>query len=162
MQEVWKDIKGYEGIYQVSNFGNVKSLDRADCTGRNLKGKLFSTKAKKNNYITVRLLKNAKITTFSIHRLVALAFLPLVDGKNHVNHKDGNKQNNHVDNLEWCNMSENMKHAYKHGLAHVVNKKLSDTDLCIIKELKGNTSGVKLAKIFGVSFQKIYQMWGAI
>ena len=146
-----KYIKGYEHLYQINDNGIVF---------RN--NKQLKTSDNGHDYVNVVLTKNGKPKTHYIHRLVAEAFIPLIDGKNHVNHIDGNKKNNNVNNLEWCNRSENMKHAYKLGLAHVVNKKLSDADLCIIKELKGKTSGVQLAKQFNVSFQLIYKIWSSL
>ena len=159
MQEVWKPIYGYEGIYEVSNFGNVRSVDRIDFAGRHLKGKLFSTKAKEG-YVTVRLSKNRNITTFKIHQLVAEAFILNPEGKHCVNHIDGNKQNNHVENLEWCTHSENMKHAFKTGLSKP-KRKLDDRAIKAILDAKGKISCTVLAEIHGVSFQMICKIWKA-
>lgn len=145
-----KDVKGYEHLYQINDNGVVF---------RN--NKQLKPYENNNGYLYATLCKNGKPKHIYVHRLVAEAFLPLIDGKNHINHIDGNKKNNNVNNLEWCNRSENMKHAYRLGLAHVVNKKLSDVDLCIIKELKGKTSAVQLAKQFNVSFQLIYKIWSS-
>ena len=96
MQEIWKDIKGYEGLYQVSNLGNVKSLK----TNKNL----YSSNAK--GYRRVGLFKG-KRKGYSIHRLVAQAFIPNPENKPCVNHKDCNRANNNVNNLEWCTHKEN-------------------------------------------------------
>lgn len=102
MQEVWKDIKGYEGLYQISNFGKVKSLysNKILKNGNNGKGYLF-----------VFLCKDKNSKRFYIHRLVAVHFLPLIGNKTQVNHIDGNKNNNKVDNLEWCTNKENLIHS---------------------------------------------------
>lgn len=126
--EIWKDIKNYEGLYQVSNLGNVRSLDRirkqfnhngiatVKYKGRILKKQL----QKRTGYRTVTLYdnnRNGKIK--SIHRLVAETFLDNPNNYPVVNHKDGNKLNNNVDNLEWCTVSHNVKHAYNIGLAKI-------------------------------------------
>jgi hypothetical protein len=159
MREIWKPICGYEGIYEVSNCGNVRSIDRIDFAGRRLKGKLFSTNAKEG-YITVRLSKNGNIKTFKIHQLVAEAFVPNPENKPCVNHKDGNKQNNHVENLEWCTHSENNIHAFKTGLS-TPKRKLDDESIKLILDSKGKVSCNVLAKIHGVSFQMICKIWKA-
>ena len=115
MQEIWKDIVDYENLYQVSNLGRVRSLDRIIVDSRNVrkfKGVDLKKHKKKSGYLTVQL----KHKDFQIHRLVAKAFIPNPDGKPQVNHKDGDKQNNRVDNLEWCTCEENINHAYKSGL----------------------------------------------
>ena len=96
--EIWKDIKGYESIYQVSNLGSVKRVS----TGRILKGGTDSM-----GYRVVSLRKNPTQKTKTVHRLVAEAFLPNPDNLPCINHKDENKQNNRVDNLEWCTYSYN-------------------------------------------------------
>ena len=103
MNEIWRDIVGYEGLYQVSNLGNVKSLNY-NKTGkeRNLKPGTDGS-----GYRFVNLCKNGKIRLFKIHRLVAQAFLENPDHKSDVNHKDENKTNNCVDNLEWMTSKEN-------------------------------------------------------
>lgn len=113
--EKWKDINGYEGIYQISNYGNVKSLSRKMWNGY----KYWDSKEKilkprmakdKSHYETVCLRKDGKSKTFSIHRLVAIHFIPMVNGKNYVNHKDENKRNNHFSNLEWTTAKENINY----------------------------------------------------
>lgn len=96
MQEIWKDIKGYEGKYQVSNYGRVKSLNYRN-TG---KEQLMKPTLQTNGYLYFSLCKPNK--KFLIHRLVAEAFIPNPNNLPCVNHKDEDKTNNHVDNLEWC------------------------------------------------------------
>lgn len=101
--EVWKDIKGYEGIYQISSFGRVKRID-----GKDERTKwLLSPIKQKRGYLYVCLCKNGKSSNRTIHRLVAEAFIPNKEGLPCVNHKDENKQNNRLDNLEWCTYKYN-------------------------------------------------------
>lgn len=121
MEEIWKDIKGYESLYQVSNLGNIKSLTRK--TNTSLlnqkyvlkKGKLIKKNVIKN-YLVVSLSKNNIVKIMQVHRLVAQAFIPNPLDKPQVNHIDGNKQNNCVNNLEWVSAKENHKHACEHNL----------------------------------------------
>ena len=113
MEEEWKDIEGYEGYYQVSSFGRVRSLDRyVKDTRRNcfnfVKGRIMSpSSADKKHYMQVGLSKNNKVIHYLIHRLVAQAFIPNPNNLPQVNHKDENKENNRVDNLEWCTAEYN-------------------------------------------------------
>lgn len=102
MKEIWKDVKGYEGIYQVSNLGSVVSLNRYDKYGRLKIGKIISTKINNRGYVQVHLHKNGKTQMALLHRLVAEVFIDNSKQLSQVNHKDENKQNNCVDNLEWC------------------------------------------------------------
>ena len=109
--EIWKDIKGFEGIYQISNQGRVRSLDRVvifkNGASRKYKGQILSKMISKYGYERVDLRMNGKHKIYSVHRLVAEAFIPNPEGKETVNHKDENKQNNCVDNLEWMTIKEN-------------------------------------------------------
>lgn len=122
--EVWKDIKHFEGLYQVSNLGNVKRLSRIInyCTGRSevLKERLLKPALRSNDnrrrYYFFVASKNGKRYNLPVHREVAKSFIPNPDNKPEVNHIDGNKLNNHVENLEWVTGEENIRHALKHGL----------------------------------------------
>ena len=110
-QEIFKDIKGYEGLYQVSNLGRIKSLER-DIIYPNGKiqhynEKMLSPNSDKNEYKTIKLCKNGKIKRYLVHRLVAEAFIDNPDNLPCVNHKDENKQNNNVENLEFCSVAYN-------------------------------------------------------
>ena len=107
MKEIWKDVVGYEGLYQVSNMGNVRSLNWKNCGyTRNL-----WLKPHNKGYFQVELVKNKKKKTFVVHRLVSVAFIPNPDNLPCVNHKDENKQNNCVDNLEWCDYGYNNRYS---------------------------------------------------
>lgn len=120
MEEIWKDIQGYEGLYQVSNQGNVKSLHFGTKyhhpNWQNQEDKLLRPKLATSGYYRVELYKPGSRKCLYIHRLVAIAFIPNPEGKTEVNHIDGNKLNNSVDNLEWASRSENQRHAIKLGL----------------------------------------------
>ena len=115
MIEEWKNVEGFDGFYQVSNFGNVKSLG-GWCGTSLRKPHVLSVSLTRDGYEKVRLIHNGKDKTLRVHRLVAEGFIPKVEGKNTVNHIDGNKRNNNVSNLEWVDRSEQMYHAYKLGL----------------------------------------------
>lgn len=114
-KEIWKDIAGYEGKYQVSNLGNVRSLQYHNAKGIMRIGYLKPAVDNKG-YLRCALSKENKLKTFKVHRLVASAFIDNPDNLPQINHKDGNKLNNHVENLEWCNNSQNQLHAYATGL----------------------------------------------
>lgn len=114
MKEEWRDIKGYEGKYQVSNLGRVKSLK--DSHGK-YREKILNIKPEEYGYIRVILYREGKSRHFSVHRLVAEAFIPNLDGLSQVNHKDENKQNNRVDNLEWCDRKYNCNYGTRNKRA---------------------------------------------
>lgn len=101
MEEIWKDIEGYEGLYQVSNLGRVKSLR----VKRHKDGILVL--GEHNGYPCVFLHKDKKRIWYNVHRLVALAFIPKIEGKDCIDHIDGNTRNNNVSNLRWCTNQEN-------------------------------------------------------
>jgi hypothetical protein len=111
--EEWRDVPGYEGLYEVSNLGEVRSLDRITTMKNEVKrithGKLLKQGKynSKSNYRGVALCKEGISTKHSVHRLVALAFIPNPENLPEINHKDENKQNNRVDNLEWCDRKYN-------------------------------------------------------
>ena len=112
MQEQWKDINGWEDLYEISSLGNIRSK-------RTNKIRVLGT----NNfgYQTIRLYDGCRIEKFLVHRLVAKAFIPNPENKEQVNHIDGDKTNNAVNNLEWCTQSENEIHAIKNGLKGIWN-----------------------------------------
>lgn len=103
-EEIWADISGYEGKYQVSNLGRVKSLNYS----HTCKEKILKHKKNRYGYLTVNLCSNGKLKMFSIHRLVAQSFIPNTNNLPEVNHKDENKENNCVENLEWSTRKYNL------------------------------------------------------
>lgn len=134
--EIWEDIIGYAGLYQISDLGNVKSLDRW-IYGRGRKKKqlrhgiIMKPKTDRYGYLSIQLMKEDIRRHITVHRLVALSFIPNPENKPQVNHIDGNKKNNKVYNLEWNTPKENVTHAYKigkggdvsrgkHGMAKIV------------------------------------------
>lgn len=119
--ENWKDVPEYEGIYEVSDQGRVRTkLGKTTYTKRHgvrkWKQRYLKNKTPKGREVRVSLWKDGKEKTWLVHRLVALAFIPKVDGKEYINHIDGNPKNNKVENLEWCNHTENNNHAFDNGL----------------------------------------------
>ena len=115
MNEEWKDIPGYEGRYQVSNLGRVKSLAREYITGQHshtihLSEKIMRPKVRESGYSLVSLNKDGIVKDAYIHRLVAQSFIPNEDDLHYVNHKDENPRNNRVDNLEWCTQKYNVNY----------------------------------------------------
>lgn len=117
MQEIWKNIKNLDGLYQISNYGNVRSINY-NHTGKSKLLKLFDN----NGYKRVLIRYHKIAHRFLVHRLVAEAFIDNPYNKPVVNHKDGNKINNFVDNLEWVTCKGNTNHAIEHNLRPLMNK----------------------------------------
>jgi hypothetical protein len=166
MEEIWKDIFGYEGLYQVNNCGYIKSLPKIINPPNGGKGitkeKILKNTFDKDGYFFVQLSKNGKLSPKKVHRLVALTFVPNPENKPQVNHKDGNKQNNNIDNLEWNTKKENIKHAHENGLINrkgVKNSqsKLTEQQVLEIRELysNGKYSSRQLAKEYGMNKSSI-------
>lgn len=118
--EIWKDVIDYEGLYQISNYGKVKSMKR--CLGRsngkdlNLSEKLLTCRIDEHGYRKTQLWKNNIPKSIRVHRIVAFAFVKNPNEFNEVNHIDGNKLNNNSTNLEWCNSAHNQSEAIRLGL----------------------------------------------
>lgn len=121
MREIWKDIEGYEGLYQISNLGRVKSLERTiHAVNRDFHHSEIIRKPSeyRGGYLQVPLSKNKVRKMAKIHRLVAEAFIPNPDNKPQVNHIDSNRKNNRLDNLEWVTPKENAVHSCVYGARH--------------------------------------------
>ena len=145
MEEIiWKNIPGYEGIYEVSSTGSVRTskgkTTRTSFHGvRKWKQRELKQKTDRDGYKRVSLWKDGKVKDFLVHRLVALTFIDKPEEKNIINHKDCSPSNNRIENLEWCDHSENLLHAYKNRL----NK---SNDRVILLHVKTNESVVFTSK----------------
>jgi hypothetical protein len=153
---IWKDIKGYEGLYQISNFGNVKSLSRK----YQPKEIILAINRLRSGYKAITLWKNNQCTVIDIHRLVATAFIKNLLNKPCVNHLNGIKKDNRVGNLEWCTYKENTQHAFRTGLINMsgsnhYNAKLSEQDVNEIRFYKGILTQKVLAQCYKCSIQNI-------
>lgn len=159
--ETYIDVAGYTGIYQVSNFGNIKSLSRLvkHCSGgeKLLKEKILKPNKDAFGYLKVVLSLNKKGKTIKIHQLVAINFLSNPNNKPVINHIDGVKTNNHYNNLEWCTQSENVKHSFDTGL-HISVKgekhgksKLTEKQVLEIRSIGKNEFQREIAEKYNVS-----------
>lgn len=151
MEEIWKDIVGFEGLYQVSNLGNVKRL----FSKRVLQERLIGRNIDRYGYVKRVLSKEGKMYFFTEHRLVAIAFIDNPNNKATVNHKNGIKTDNRVENLEWHTNSENMSHAIETGLKdHKGIKhhkcKLTEEQVLEIRKIGFSQTRTALSKKYGV------------
>lgn len=154
-------IPGYEGIYEITDHGIITRTSDAK-TGGHKSGKVIRHKKHKNGYSFISLCKNGDIKDYSVHRLVALAFIPNNEAKPTVNHKDGNKRNNFVGNLEWATFSENITHSFRE-LGHkgpqgekCGKSKLTTEQVISIKRERNDGAKCKdLAEKYGVSLKQI-------
>jgi len=162
MEKIWKDIVGYEGLYQINNFGEIMSIKS---------GLLRKQQLNCKGYPVIKLNKNNVTTGYIVHRLVAQAFINNPDNKEEVNHKDSVRHNNRVNNLEWVTRSENLKHSYREG-----NKlpntpigekcpwaKLTEKDVKLIKQMKFVDPELKpkiIADYFKTNIGNIYSILG--
>ena len=110
MIEEWRPVVGYEGLYEVSNTGRVRSLDKYDSMNRFLRGRILRLFTDGLGYLRAQLYSNSKRKSFLVHRLVAQAFIPNPDNLPQVNHRDENPSNDSVDNLEWCDGKYNVNY----------------------------------------------------
>ena len=168
MEEIWKDVVGYEGLYQVSNLGRTKSLDRIVSTGKGMRkhhGKILIQQLDgQKHYFQVSLSKNGKVKKIQVHCLVAQTFIPNPKNKPEVNHIDGNKQNNNVTNLEWVTTKENMQHALRKKLRPLIKVKQYDLRGNFIKEWESisqaeesfNSSGTGISSCLNGKCQTAY------
>jgi len=170
----WKAIPNYEGLYEVSDTGRVRSLDRVRISTSPIE-KAWIKGAEKAlservGYYYVQLYKDGFCKNYRVHRLVAIAFIQNPHKKAEVNHKDGDKLNNHLSNLEWMTRSENDLHAYRTGLrlpcdVHGIknpNAKLNEKQVKVIKHLKNiqpRMTQTEIGNIFNVTYTNIGDIW---
>ena len=156
MKELWKAIPEYEGKYEVSNYGRIRSKTRLDKKGTKQKGKMIQQYLDVSGYFKVKLSNGIKRNSFMVHRLVAQSFLILPYKKYEVHHIDHDKTNNKVQNLMWVTRSENINYAIEAG---VIKRKLDDNDVRFIRnnyKIGDKVFGVKaLSERFGVSKNQI-------
>ncbi len=169
VDEIWKDVTGYEGYYQVSNLGRARSCDRTIYDGRwgdrLRKGKPVSANLGKRGYVYVPLCKLGKSSTMLLHRLVAKAFIGDCPDGYEVNHIDGDRCNNAVSNLEYVTPSQNMRHAYDTGLAKPMCGEMNATALLtnekVLEIRRLSAQGLKdaaIAPMFGISRVTVYDI----
>lgn len=168
LEEEWRPVVGYENLYEVSNFGRVRSKEaevRQRYGTRTRRSRMKKIITNENGYCTVNLFKDNKIKIHKCHRLLMTAFVPNPEKKRVINHKDGDKQNNHISNLEWSTHKENSIHAVQNGLAASLkgedchNTFLTNRDIYEIRLLHYN--GIRystLAKVFGMHEKNISQI----
>lgn len=162
--EIWKDVVGYEGLYTVSNIGNIKSLDRFIIIKNEQKDYIRFEKgvSKKlsihyKGYLTSSLSKEGNIFNTFVHRIVARAFIDNPENKKEVNHINGIKTDNRVENLEWVTSKENSKHAWNNNLNKPKNgqqngnSKLKKEDILVIRNLFLEHSSVQIGKLYNVN-----------
>lgn len=172
--EIWKDIPNFEGFYQASDMGRIRSLDRN--IHKKVKEKIFDTSRsgrvfrlrykKSRRYISIRLSKNGKTNSYALHRLIAITFISNPDNFPQVNHINGIKSDNRAENLSWTNNSENVKHAISMGLNKSVvgenhgSSIFKNEDVLEIRELysTGNYSYREIAEKFKVKTGRIFEI----
>ena len=153
ISEIWKPIKGYEDIYEISNFGRCKSKKRKTKTISIFKDRILTPKLSSNGYFRYGLSKNGVVKSHLIHRLVAIHFIDNKENKPYINHIDGNKKNNNVFNLEWVTQSENLIHNFRVLNYKQHNRLLDDNQVIeILEYLKEYKRGmvIGLAKKYNV------------
>lgn len=158
--EIWKDIIGYEGYYQISNLSRIKSLPRISRNNKGavlIKEKILRPSKNSQGYYGLKLKSNCVVKYFKVHRLIAIHFIPNNENKPFINHINGIKHDNRIENLEWCTRSENCQHAHDIGLQPTRkgdkngNSKLTENQVLEIrKRLKNGESNISIATLYNI------------
>lgn len=174
--EEWRPIPRWEGFYEASNLGRIRSVDREVTGGwgkpRTAPGKVLRQQPNDRSYAHVILKRESKSTKRGVHRLVCMAFYGVPASHMHVNHIDGDPSNNRVENLEWCDASHNMLHSYRTGLNSSEGEKNSQAKLTAdkvraIRRLAGSHSCASIARRYGISHSSVSMIvarkrWGHV
>lgn len=148
--EIWKPVSGYEGLYEVSNTGKIRSIERMTVVGRRGSGRELRQYLTPYGYLEVSLSNKGKVNHKRVHRLVADAFCEKLNGQDEVNHIDGDKQNNYASNLEWCTRRENTIHAYRNGLQTTTRRGPVRRVVCLNDGHEFSTAG-EAARYYGLN-----------
>lgn len=166
VEEIWKPIIGYEGLYEISNYGSIRSVERTVISknGRVLKQKGILLKTnKRGRYTCKSLFKDGGSRAYTVHRLVALVFLPNSENKPHINHIDNDRYNNYVGNLEWVTQKENLIHAANQG--RMSKPPVNYTSLERLQQVKElleqGISRTEIAKRLKMSRHTMYDYFGS-
>lgn len=166
--EIWKPVKGYEGLYEVSNLGRVKTIERAvpwlsrnrkTKANRTIPSKIRASQINFRGYGRIQLSKGCKNVIFSAHRLVAEAFIPNPENKPFINHINCDRNDNRVENLEWCTSKENSQHRMKYGKVLKTQRKITeDIKLEIISLFKQGYSRYKISAATNNPISTVYNI----
>jgi len=162
-KEIWKDVVGYEGLYKVSSLGRVKGVDRIikakfiNHETQKVKGQILKPFTNKQGYVRVTLNINQKVNKFSVHRLVAQAFIPNPDNKPQVNHKDEKRDNNNVDNLEWVTAKENSNYGTRlEKISKIKSKPVISVSECgLMRWFKSATEAANVLNVQNKNITKV-------